>query len=99
MGKHKNATKGGSDAQKGVFPTPSSHVVEAGDTGDVVHDLRDEVTLLEEALSQMGTSSKAPFCFVQHGRLLSEWASMPEHWHSNPAWEDQTPIASKLQWL
>ena len=44
MGKHKNATKGGSDAQKGIFPTLSSHVGNAGYTGDVVHDLRDEVT-------------------------------------------------------
>ena len=78
MGKCRNATKGESDTQKGISPTPSSHAGEAGDTGDVVHDLRDEVASLEEALSQMGTSSKMPFCFVQHGRLPSEWSSLPE---------------------
>ena len=43
MGKHKNATKGRSDAQKDIFSTPSSCMGEAGDTGDVVHDLRDDV--------------------------------------------------------
>ena len=32
--------------------------------GDVVCDLRDEVALLEGALSQMGASSKMPFHFV-----------------------------------
>ena len=64
MGKLRNATKGGEDAQKGISPTPSSHVGEAGDTGDVVCDLRDEVASLEDALSQMGTSSKMPFCIM-----------------------------------
>ena len=64
MGKCKNATKGASDAQKGISLTPSSHVVEAGDTGDVVHDLRDEMASLEEALSPMGASSKMPFHFT-----------------------------------
>ena len=33
---------------------------EAGDTGDVVGNLRDEVASLEDAQSQMGTSSKCP---------------------------------------
>ena len=36
----------------------------AGDTGDVVYDLRDEVASLEDALSQIGASSKTPFHFV-----------------------------------
>ena len=67
-----DTAKGGADAQKGVSPTPSSLVGEAGDTGDVIHDLRDEVTSLEDALSQMVTSSKMPFCFAQCGRLPSE---------------------------
>ena len=57
MGKHKNVTLGGSDAQKGISPTLSSHVGEAGNTGDVVFDLRDEMASLKEALSQMGASS------------------------------------------
>ena len=65
----KNTTKGGSDAQKDISPTLSSHV---GETGDVVHDLTDEVASLEDALLQMGASSKMPFCFVQHGRSPSE---------------------------
>ena len=59
-----NATKGRVDAQKGVYPTLSSHVGGADDTGDVVHDLRDEVALLDDALSQMGTSSRTPFHFM-----------------------------------
>ena len=72
MGKHVKATKGGSDAQKGISPTLSSDAGEAGDTGDIVCDLRDEVASLEEALSQMGASSKMPFHFMQCGRLPSE---------------------------
>ena len=64
MGNHKTNTKGGYDAQKGISPTPSSRAGDAGNTGDVVHDLRDEVALLEEALSQMGASSKMPFHFL-----------------------------------
>ena len=79
MGKCKNATKGGSDTQKGISPTPSSHVGEAGNTGDVVHDLRDKVASLEEALSEMGASSKMPFHFVQCSRSPSEQSSSPEH--------------------
>ena len=61
MGKCKNTTKGGSDIQKGISTTSSSDVGEAGDTGDEVHDLVDEVASLEEALSQMGASPKCPF--------------------------------------
>ena len=49
MGKHKNTMKVGSNVQKGISPTPSCCAGEAGDTGDVVSDLRDEVVLLEEA--------------------------------------------------
>ena len=90
MGKHKNATKEGSNAQKGISPTPSSHVGEADNRGDVVCDLRDEVASLGEALSQMGASSKMPFCFTQCGRLPLEWSLLPEHWQSNPAHEEQT---------
>ena len=90
MGKHRNATKGGSDAQKGISLTPSPHAGEASNMGDVVSDLRDEVALLEEALSQMGASSKMPYHFVQHSGLLSEQSSSPEHQQSNPAQEDQT---------
>ena len=64
MGKHKNATKGGSDTQRGISPILSFHAGEAGDMGDVGHNLRDEVALLEDILSEMGASSKMPFCFV-----------------------------------
>ena len=62
MGECKNTTKEKSHTQKGISPTPLSHVGEAGNTGDVVCDLRDVVASLEEALSQMDTSSKIPFC-------------------------------------
>ena len=48
-------------------PLPSSHAGEAGDTGDVVHDLRDDLASLEEALSQMGTSFQnvLPLCVTR----------------------------------
>ena len=69
MGKHKNAAKWGADVWKGASPTPSSHIGEAGDTGDAVHKLGDDVALLEEELSQMGTPSKMPFRFTQSSRL------------------------------
>ena len=75
---------------KRVSPTLSSHVGEAGDTGYVVYDLRDEVASLEEALSQMGTSSKMSFHFVQCGRSPSKQSLLPEHQQSNPAQEDCT---------
>ena len=88
MGKHKNATKGGSDAQKGISPSMSSCAGEADNTGDVVHVLRDEVASLEDTLSQMGTSSKMPFHFVWCSRLPSKWFLSPEHQQSNPAHED-----------
>ena len=65
MEKHWNATRGGADSQKGTSPTPSSHRGEAGDTGDAVHNLKDDVASLEEGLSQMGTPSKMPFQFSQ----------------------------------
>ena len=90
MRKHKNATNGGSDAQKAISPTLSSCVGEAGDTGDVVYDLIDEVASLEEALSQMGASSKMPFQFMWCGRLPLEQSLSPEHWQSDPAHEDLT---------
>ena len=65
MGKHKNVTRGGADTQKGASPTPSSHRGEAGDTGNAVHDLRDDVASLEDGPSQTGAPSKIPFRFPQ----------------------------------
>ena len=65
MGKCKNTAEGGADAQKGASPTLSYHGGEAGDTGDAVHDLRDDVALMEEGLSEMGVPSKMPFRFMQ----------------------------------
>ena len=88
MGKHKNATKGWPDAQKGISPTLLSHVGEAGDTGDVVDYLRDEVASLEDTLLQMGISSKMTYHLVQHSRSPSKWSLSHEHWQSNPAHED-----------
>ena len=88
MRKWRDATKEGADAQKGVSPTLSSHAGEADNKGDVVWNLRDERALLEDALSQMGTSSKMPFHFMWHSRSPSEWSLSPKHWQSNPAHED-----------
>ena len=51
--------------------------------------LRDDVASLEDALSQMGASSKMPFHFMQHGRSPSEWSLSLEHWQSNPTHEDK----------
>ena len=65
MGKCNNTTRGGAYAQKGTCPTPSSPRGKAGDTGDAVHDLRDDVASLGEGLSQMGTPSRTPFRFLQ----------------------------------
>ena len=57
--------KGGANAQKSMSPTASSHGGEAGDTGNAVQDLRDDVASLEEGLSQMGAPSEMPFRFMQ----------------------------------
>ena len=79
MGKCKNAAKGGAHAQKGASPTPSSHGGEVGDTGNAVHDLRDDMASLEEGLSQIGAPSKMPFIFTQSSQLPSEQSLSPEH--------------------
>ena len=97
MENHKNATKGGSDAQRGILPIPSSCEGEAGKTGDVFCDLRTQVASLEDALSQMGTSSKTPFCFVWYSILPSEQSFSPKHQQSNPVHEDWSAIVSKLE--
>ena len=60
-----NTTRGGADAQNGLSPTPSSHRGDEGDTGNAVHDVREDVASLEEGLSQMGDPSKTPFRFMQ----------------------------------
>ena len=54
---------------------PSHSIIswrEAGDTGDAVHNLRDDVASLEEGLSQMGAPSKMPFRFMQSSQLPSK---------------------------
>ena len=75
--------------KKGIYPLYLLMVGEAGDTGDVVHDLRDEVASMEETLSEIGTSSKTAFHFVQHSRSPSKGSLSPGHCQSNPAHEDQ----------
>ena len=79
--------KEGADAQKGASPTPSSHGSEVGDTGDTAPDQMEEVASLEEALSQMGASSKIPFQFTQQNRSPSKWSLLPEHWQDHLAHE------------
>ena len=59
MEKCKNAA-GGSRCLKECLPTPSSHRGEAGDTGETVQDLRDDVDSWEEGMSQIGASPKTP---------------------------------------
>ena len=56
--------KGDQMLKRASPPTLSSRAGEAGNTGDVVHNLMDEVASLEDALLQMGTSSKTPFSFM-----------------------------------
>ena len=58
MGKHKNDAIGGADAQKGASLTPLSHRGEVGDTGEAVHDVRDDVDSLEERISYLGAPSR-----------------------------------------
>ena len=72
MGKCKNATQGGPDAQKSTSSTPSSHRGKAGDTGNAVHDQKDDVDLLEEGMSWMVASPKMPFSFMQSTQSPSE---------------------------
>ena len=79
MGKHKNADRGGANAQKGTSPSPLSHEGEAG------HNLRDNVASLEEGLSQMGVMCKTPFRSLQSSWLPSEQSLWPEHWQDYPA--------------
>ena len=79
MGKWQNATKGGGGMQKVASPTPLSHGGEQGDTGDTAQDLIEEVALMKEVFSQMGTPSKMPFRFTQLSRLPSEWSLSSEH--------------------
>ena len=79
MGKHNNAAKGGPDT-KGISPIPSSHVGEAGDTGDVVCDLRDWMASLEDALSQICHffQNTLPLCAMQQitiWMIFITWAS------------------------
>ena len=64
MGKYKNGTRRRADVQEGISLTPSFYAGEIVKTVDVVHDLRDEVESLEDALSQMGGSSKMSFHFM-----------------------------------
>ena len=62
MGKHRNATKAGRATQRYTSPTQLCH---GGEQEDTAHDL------LEEVSSQMGTSPKAPFRFMQLSRSPS----------------------------
>ena len=53
-------------------PTPLSHRGEACDTGKAVQHLRYDVDLVEEGMSEIGTSPKMPFRFMQSSQLPSE---------------------------
>ena len=70
--KCKNTTQGGADAKKSTSPTPLSHRGVAGDMANGIHNLKDDVDSLEERMSQMGTSFKMPFRFMQSSRSPSK---------------------------
>ena len=72
MGKQKKAAKGGASTQKGTSLTPLSHGGEADDTGEAVHNLRDDVDSLEERLSQMGALSRMPFRVMESSQSPSK---------------------------
>ena len=99
MGKQKNIARGGANAQKGASPTLLSHGGETGDTGEAVHNLRDDVAWLEEGLSQMGTPSKMPFRFTQSSQLSSKQPLSPEHWQDHPHTKIGHATASTPEWL
>ena len=46
--------------------------------------------LVEKGMSQMGTSPKMPFRFVQSSQFPSEQSLMPEHQQDHPVPEDWT---------
>ena len=69
IGKHRNATKTGRGVQKYTSPIPSCH---GGKPEDTAHHL------LEEVSSQMGTSLKTPFRFMQSSRSPSINSLSPE---------------------
>ena len=73
MGKCRNTAK--SDGGKDTSPTPSSH---GGEPCDTAQDQIEEVASMEEVLSQMGTSPKMPFRFIQLSRLPSVCSQLPE---------------------
>ena len=78
---------------------PLPRVGEAGNIGDVVHELRDEVALLVEALLQMDTYSKCPFalCDAADHHLNDLY-----HWSTDKVAQYlkiRCAIGSKLEWL
>ena len=89
MGKYKNATQGGGDAQKSTSLTPSSYRGEDIITGDAVQDLGDDVDSLKEGISWMGSSPIMPFRFMLSSQLPSKWSLMPECQQDHPIPEDQ----------
>ena len=64
-GKAQECCSRGSGCSKECLPTSSSYRVEAGDMGNAVQDLGDDVDLLEERMSQMSASPNLPFRFMQ----------------------------------
>ena len=99
MGKCKNVTKGGSDSQKGISPTPSYHAGEAGYIGFVVRGLRDEVALLEKALLQMVLFPKCPSTL---GNAADHHRNDLYHLSINKVTQHMKigcTIVSKLEWL
>ena len=74
--------------KKIAFPTPSSHRGEVGNPGDPVQDLKDNVELLEEGMSWIGTFLRMPFRFMQSIWSPSEQTLMPGCQQYHPVLED-----------
>ena len=67
---------------------PLHHLIEVRQVTHVRQfDMRNDVVLLEEGLSQMGAPSKMSFRFMQSSWLPSEWSLLPEHWQDQPTHE------------
>ena len=79
---------GESGCSKECLPTPLSNRGDAGDTGNIVQDLRDDMDSCEEGMSWIGASPKMSFRFMQSSQLPSEWSLMPECQQDHTVLED-----------
>ena len=62
--------------QRDTFPTPLSW---GGKACDATQDQIEEITLMEEVLSQMDISPKTPLRFLQLSKFPSIFSQLPKH--------------------